>query len=487
MYANGTGVTGYIPSPADTLADYNIMLAKADQEAMNNPWANATLIGGNILANAVGSGALNGIGNKPTAANGSSNASGTVNAEKGEIIQTPEGAVGEVGGQKHEQGGTDISIPPGTQIFSDRIMKDGKTMADRKSARETKRLNLQKLLEKGSDVAINNTVNRKMSILDKEEEGDLAIQDMFDTFHSMHNQFAYGTGPGGIFNLNLLPDAPVAEEIPTFLNGFSDVATPQIEGITPQTNDPAFAAKEGQQITNTTIPDAYVLNPTAATNLPTVKTLNGKKSDVYMPTAGDITGLIGDAISTFGPIKNTLENRATDTPNINAYKDFGKDAIAANEAAQTYVAGQKDNAIRRISDNARTSKRALRNTARGVNTMRATDLNIDVNADNAELTANDAFAKQMMELFSQKSGLENTQDTYVMAGEAEKDMNNRKDKDNFYTQKAQDTATMGTGVQTMGKDINTILKNPMYLKLLNEMGKYFSVDAKGNLIAKTTE
>lgn len=491
-YANGTGATGYLQDPADAMAEYDIMLAKAEQKAASNPWIPVTMMAGQLLSSAIGSGQIGagktaGATTTPatTAANGSSNANGNIEAEGGEILEAPGGQPVKLKGASHEQGGVDVNVPPGTLIFSDRIVKDGKTMAERKAARENKMKNLEDLLGH-KDTAIVNTATRTKENLEREEAEDLRLQEMADTFANLTQQFAYGTGAYGVppYGPNQLPPAPQADD---WMGIPYDVPYP----VTPDTYaimnnnpvDPALAPEQGLAATEGYIPESYSLDtstPKAAPGTP------AKRGAVPTPTGGDIVGLIGNMVSTFGPLKNTLENRAGDTPNINAFKDFGKEALQANEDAQGYVQVQKDNAIQRIQDRARGSKRSARNSARGVNTMRALDLGIDMAANEADTGVADNFAQQMMQLLGAKSQLENVQDQVVMTGEQEKDLNNRKDRDNFYTQKGKDIATMGTGLQQTGKDINTILKNPVMLNLLNEMGKYFTVNAKGELEAKTT-
>jgi hypothetical protein len=71
-----------------------------------------------------------------------------------------------------------------------------------------------------------------------------------------------------------------------------------------------------------------------------------------------------------------------------------------------------------------------------------------------------------------------------MEGERERDLNNRKDRDNFYTQLGKDKASKGEGIQQLGKNVNTMLQNPILMNLLENMGQYVSMDAKGNFVAK---
>ena len=56
--------------------------------------------------------------------------------EGGETFETPDGQKGEFEGPDHEQGGVDVDLPENTKIYSKRLKRDGKTMKDRKAARD---------------------------------------------------------------------------------------------------------------------------------------------------------------------------------------------------------------------------------------------------------------------------------------------------------------------------------------------------------------
>lgn len=211
----------------------------------------------------------------------------------------------------------------------------------------------------------------------------------------------------------------------------------------------------------------------------------GNWVDANIPNVGvgDMIGLYGDIYSTFQPMKNTLANRASDTPNINAFKDFGKDALKAIEETKGYVAGQRDNALQRNLVTGRAGKIAGRNASRSVNTMRAFDTASDLNVMKADTNVMDNFAQQMMSILGQQAGLENAQDQAVMTGEYQRDLADRQDKDNFSTQLAKDIATKGQGIQTIGKDVNAIKQNEMMTNIVNQLSKYgLGFDKNGNLI-----
>ena len=89
-----------------------------------------------------------------------------------------------------------------------------------------------------------------------------------------------------------------------------------------------------------------------------------------------------------------------------------------------------------------------------------------------------------MGVLSKQAGFENEQDKVVMAGEDEKDQRDRKDRDNYYTQLAQDIATKGQGIQQLGKMSNQIKKNEVSENLLNATSKGYKVDNNGNITLK---
>ena len=61
----------------------------------------------------------------------------SINAEGGEVVDTPNGVPVELNGPSHASGGIDLEVPQGTEIYSKRLKgEDGKSMADRKKKRE---------------------------------------------------------------------------------------------------------------------------------------------------------------------------------------------------------------------------------------------------------------------------------------------------------------------------------------------------------------
>jgi hypothetical protein len=618
MGTSGVHVKSYMQTPQEAMVNNDILMTKAELEAQNNPYARGVEIGTQILSQFASSGAMSGgsggkdiaggtgssgtqfsggnfmspeeqfrfeQSHKPLAAMGHSGIpAGEVELEGDEVVQTPNGEVAELQGPSHEQGGIPMqvgdpnsqlepgSIPEDSEAFSKRVFKDGKNMADRKLKRERTKQNLLDLLDKGkADIAIKNTVERKISHLEKEEQEDLAFQEMASLF-SQVQEFAYGsgakgikkyangTGPGGVnFSTGLPMNANIQEALAWAAsqkmdNALADtdkaIADNVLQSI--QVDNTINTAETNNQKMLETLPKSNsnpIINPstnipysfditealkslpksTEAPLTPTVENTEstenvegiarqfgnfegqtpthsnveepgavsklfkkiGQKLQTpsegnggYVPTSGDLLTLAGTAYSAFAPMSNTLENRAGDTANINAYKDFGKDSLETLARAAGFLSQEKDNSNRKLTSRARASKNAGRAGARGINQVRAMDLATDMGVNEEQGNIDTAFANKTLGLLGQEASLKTNIDQMVMKGAQDADLANRQDRDNFYTQLGKDKATKGQGIQQLGKNVNSMLQNPLLMNLLDGMGDYVTMDAKGNIKAK---
>lgn len=531
---SGVSVKNYLQSPGETLAKHDILMSKAELEAQSNPLAMGVELGTQLLSQVASSGKLmkkkDISGNdmfsggdfmtpeeqfsfeneKTIAAMGNSAIpEGEVELEGEEVIQTPNGEVAELKGPSHEQGGIPMevgspnsqlvpgSVPENSEAFSKRVFRGGKNMADRKLSRERSKESLLGLLDKGkTDLAIKNTVNRKLSNLEREEAEDLAFQEMASLF-SQVQEFAYGSGKRGIKKYAMGSTGlgtPKPWELPVSTRQDDPNNMPDADGdgvpdsIDINSMNPVIENPEVRTFTEPTLPIDTKVNTPAPGKIPALKTVNPKtKQKGYVPTVGDILTLGGTAYSAFAPMDNTLQNRAGDTANTNEFKDFGKASLDTLARAAGFLSQEKDNSNRKLASASRGAKKAGRAGARGVNQMRAMDLATDINTTNAQADIDTSFANKTLGLLGQKAGLESNIDQIVMAGEQAADLANRQDRDNFYTQLGKDKAGKGKGIQQLGKNVNDMLQNPILLNLLQNMGQYVSMDAQGNFVAKETK
>jgi hypothetical protein len=234
--AKGINPNNYIVSPAEALNDYDIMMAKVEQEAMSNPWLPIVAAVGGAAQSFVGNAGM--LTKKPdggstggtdtedtedTAANGMNNVQADVEVEGGEMYETPQGQVGEFKGPNHEQGGIPLEVVDNananpqqgtvqkeTKVYSDQLMVGNKTLAERKATRERQIANLEKIASNSLvDQAVKNATKRKMQGIEKEEAGDLAFQDQVNNMQQMADTMvaAFGTGMAG------LQDNPVGDSM----------------------------------------------------------------------------------------------------------------------------------------------------------------------------------------------------------------------------------------------------------------------------------
>ena len=616
-YANGSGrqgvgPTNYITNPSETLAEYNIMLGKAENEALSNPWLPVTSMLGSLLQTGLGI-AGNYAGAKATAKNGSSGLTKDVEVEGEEAFETPSGETGIFKGPSHEQGGIPMKvgkdIPAGTTVYSDRLKgADGLTMAERKARREAAEQKILARLNKNkTDLALKNGAKRQMEVLEKEEQQDLQLQELVSQFQNMA-QKAFGTGKQGVQKMDkgtgskgldpwnyIQEDANLDDKVDPFPKpilaegdydqniiknlhdalgitsdtpgygiawgkksneayfkkdlsdgnetakkwnkegiksyGFTkdDVTGPGYEkmrvqlGLTPQgykynpqepdmsglvKADEPFVEPTGvlaemekfyQNGLNTQDDANYYVpgqvgtpknNPittTTSKNNPTTTSKKQKRTfdPGYLPKIGDAIGMIGNYFSATQPAKVTAEQRSTDVAHTNVYENYGKEALKNLDQSETYIEGQRQAQIQKITSQSRAGKKGARNSARGVNQQRAMDWLYDTSTAQAIADAFTGANNAMIGIQDRKATVNNQRDEARGKGRWDADIADEKAKDAYYTAKGVNTATTGKFIQQTGKELNQIAMNPQMLQLMEQLGKYVKFDSNGKMVAKT--
>jgi hypothetical protein len=547
-----------IQDPNSALTQNSINLQNAKSQATNH-WLPQTLailgaggiqMGSKMLQNGQGSFAYG--GRTPNA---------NVEVEGEEVLQTPQGDIMEILGAKHEQGGVDMQLPAGTEVFSDRIKIDDESLADRKKKRTKKQKTLTDMLKKYSDdMLIQNTNNRTKQVHEQEEAQDKEIQNLVNFLKNPPtDKLAYGTTnpilpPEAL--INFFNDANLYQNYDTNLidmikkrnlNGFakkqSDIISDEsisnyrdnfskfkineqekvkkvgINTIPTETRGqlPAEAGIQKMSLLNSPISlgDSHLINniQTVANsendygnniislnagkrnmsgyytederrslgeNVDTTKMLEGLQQNA--PVLGDAVGIAGNLFQAFAPYRNTLRARATDTPNINAFKNFGKDALQTLDSSKDYIANSRANKKNELNLSKSTSKIRNRNSARGVNTMRALDTAVDMQGNMAANTIDDSYNNAMMAILGNQSQMENQRDQMVMGGNQAKDIADRQDKGSFYSQLSRDLAAIGEGVSKTGKHMNQIKTREVSEAALNQISDYLQVSLKNGKI-----
>ena len=200
---------------------------------------------------------------------------------------------------------------------------------------------------------------------------------------------------------------------------------------------------------------------------------------LYNPylTEGDIIGLFGDIYSTYAPLRTVLESRATDTPNINPYKDFGREALNRIRETRNIMNQLTSEAERSLYD--AYQKNMNRSYANSINTQRALDIMNYLGLQRGLQGINQQKTRAELDLLSKEANQMNAIDSKYMYGEQMRDLADRRDKDNFYTQLSRARSNLGRGLQEIGKDLNYIRRNQFYYGLLgNKYGVHVGGDGR---------
>lgn len=470
-------------------------------------------------------GALNILGGASQFAKGGTVNNPRVEVEGQEVAELPNGQVGEFQGPSHEDGGIKMNLPEGTDIYSKRIKVEGKTMAERKLSRERKIQSLQKLIEKNPlDKTLRDTLKKIQENNDFLDEKDMLIQ---NTLHS------YNQGIKRAYGGTLEDEEEDDEELNDDFS-YADYTDDEEEEDDFYYDDEeeseddyytdnedyeddedeeeeeykmggtikkfklggpitVFSSKVNPLIHN--IVNSYILgNDTLTQNIvdtsdrPGVEPIDSGVEKSTTPEKegfnlnklfGDIS--LGDAIGMAGSLKgaytgkkNTLANRASDNPNINYFKNYGKEGLETLKGAKGVFQSTRDANLEDINRERTGIIKRNNNSARGINTQRALNLASDSKITDAKNKVYQDYANKLSSMLLKQSDLENQQDLRVMSGEAQRDMNDRRDKDNFYTQLGIDEQSIATGIQKFGKNLNKGLERKLNAQALSMLSKWFN-------------
>lgn len=484
-----------IENPADALYKNQMNLAGAQMEGANNGWVQGLKIGGN-LAQMVGQGMMQqglaagqgadgkgvaGFLNKNSGAVNSgmntANAIGNffamggevpgnipVEVEGGEAGEMPNGQMVDFNGPTHEEGGIPTSLPVGTEMYSNRIKVDGVTIADKVKRGAKKEMRLEDLLSKAKgDSLLTNALNRTKTVNETEKANFQKIQDTVkQAMEGPSEVHAWGNTVGG-GNPNWVTKTKGVTNLMDALNNDPDGNLFTNDSVAPNNLGP-IEYKDNNFMGADMVDNTQYKSPSA--NNPT-EGIPGAGL-----TLGDAVGMAGNIYSTFAPMNNTLKNRAGDTPNINAYKDYGKDGLNTIDQAGQYLDMVKAQKQKDLQLSRNSTMKSIDNSTRSLNVNRAMKLAADASVNNTSEQISNNFAEQMFGMANTKAGMQNQKDQVVMAGNQAKDLADREDRDNFFSQMGTDIATKGQGIQEMSYDLNKMKEGKEMTNLVNQLSKY---------------
>lgn len=493
-FLEGGKIHNYVEDPTKAIYDNNLKIDQALIQAAQETELMKTIGSGLIGLGPQLPGSIEGF--KQTF-NMGTGGKVPVEIEGQEVFETPIGQLFKAKGPSHENGGIDMNLPEGTEIFSKRLMVDGKSMADRKLARE----NAVKKIEKRSkyNPIEKNTLKRIKLKNEVEELFDMNImQAAFNAKNEEDRQKAatgipYLTGKKTYLETSKLDEDKLDNQTIT-LNPRTGLYEPSDRVLNepvnklplveyPKSQHKIFSIKGAADLDLHNIASNPMgLKKTTPEEVPTENQNNSQ----FPFTTGDLLGMLGNAYQAYTNKEAAMSEIATDQPNINPYENFGEDALDANSKAMTYVQQMMDNALRDSGLEANAAQKSGRSMSRSANTARAMDIALSSNKNISDSKIRDVFAQQMMALYGQQAKLENQQDAYVMQGNAQRDANDRADKAARFSTMRDADMGIGKAISGIGANINTAKGRNATGDLLNSMSMFGNYDWKtGKLTAST--
>ena len=217
------------------------------------------------------------------------------------------------------------------------------------------------------------------------------------------------------------------------------------------------------------------------------RTTKSTTGDNVRYTEGDRMGMMGNLIGMFGPSAMTMLNRLETPKNKNFFSEFGQEALATQLASEGFAGMVKDEGYRKNLMRANALRNQLANSARGVSDMRTGQLTASLAEQEGARDILGSYLQSMAGLKGQRAQLQQQIDQTRMGGEYQRDLADRQDIDQFYTNLAENLATASEFTQKQGKDMNTALRNKQILqasKYYSAYGIYADIDERGNFVLK---
>ena len=454
----------------------------------------------------------NGMTNTPYYAQGGNV---PVEVEGGEMYETPEGDVGQFQGPSHEEGGIPTELPQGTSIYSVRNGVGNNTMADRKKSRE-RRYNsaLAAVQRNPTDPIARKTLSRILQVNQQQDAQDMAIQNTMHQIDELKAQLeqlllnpkkkvasdeggdekqnggTFATG-GWLYNpINAEEEKKKeetkqarAEKIAPLANVPSNISwqelhnNPSYQNAVNRYKD-SFMQKQQQNMMKDAQRENRLGSPSSLWDdvkgaFKKVKDAMGDKDySTLIPTAGEALQQYARGRGIREKWRNLQMAQAATPINRNFYEDYGNRGIAEIDRGKQYI----QDTLNQQLDELRYAKDAQqirnRDSASGINQLRALDALNDLDYSRKVQQAKLQADTSMSQLNQAQANNYNNQDQIRMTGAMNADTANRRDTDNYFTQRDKmidDTTRM---IDQVGQYLNQKVADYRTNNAINSAAKY---------------
>lgn len=204
-----------------------------------------------------------------------------------------------------------------------------------------------------------------------------------------------------------------------------------------------------------------------------------------LPTLGDAIGMYATYKGYKDYDRLIDEERTSDTPNINPYKDFGQRGLAELDKYASYLAQQRDRNLMELERNNAVNNANIGANTRSINQarafMQAGHNDYITSKSNIDNSYNQALAQQSQ----MRSGQLNNMDQYSMQGEYQRDLADRQDKAAYFQNKLNAVQSRINAMQSLGGNLNAIKLNNKANNLIRQLSNYgFEFDSDGNIVKR---
>ena len=204
-----------------------------------------------------------------------------------------------------------------------------------------------------------------------------------------------------------------------------------------------------------------------------------------LPTLGDAIGMYATYKGYKDHDRLIDEERTSDTPNINPYKNFGQRGLAELDKYASYLTQQRDRSLMELERNNAVNNANIGANTRSINQartfMQAGQNDYINNKSNIDNSYNQAQAQRSQ----MRSGQLNNMDQYSMQGEYQRDLADRQDKAAYFQNKLNAVQSRINAMQSLGSNLNAIKLNNKTNNLIRQLSNYgFEFDSDGNIVKR---
>jgi len=203
----------------------------------------------------------------------------------------------------------------------------------------------------------------------------------------------------------------------------------------------------------------------------------------YEITPGDRLGM---SILQSAPEKMrdiTEQNRLATDPNINFYENIGQRAEDTLNAGLESIYASKEQAGSRIGSDFKAALNTIRNASTSYGNMAARANSLYDSKENARLKSDLTYDQTAIGQKNKLAEMQKYTDLMRARGDEQRDLRDREDTDNYYSQLGQNVASeIGTSLE-ISKLLNEQYQAQVQANIANSMNQY-GYDAQGNLVFK---